>query len=273
MSKASICVLLCVVMLGAWRPAYADTAAALTEVYADNGLPEWGRPVQKGLHGLIGAGLFRGDRLVSDPRTRTALLPVVLMTWDDLAYWSITGGGVWLLQFVDVPVRVGAGVKVHPGYTPGDDPDLAGMQKRKSSFDGYVNALWKTELVNIGAAYYHDIGRVTRGDAVTVRLSRHIPLTSKITLTPRAGVEYQSASLVRYYYGVTPSEALPDRPEYTGHHAVNYGAGAAAVYRLGSSWSLLGGFFATHLGNGISDSPIVLKRHTKVAFFGLGWTF
>jgi outer membrane scaffolding protein for murein synthesis (MipA/OmpV family) len=273
MMRATVFILLCAIILCAWRPAFADSAAALTEVYGDNGLPEWGKPKPEGLHGLLGPALFRGDRIIGDPRPRTTVFPFVLMTWDDFAYWSITGGGVWLLHFVDLPLRIGAGVKVHPGYRPENNPDLTGMEKRQPSVDGYVNALWKMELVNIGATFYHDIGRVTGGDAVTVRLSHHIPVTPKITLTPRAGVEYQNASLVRYYYGVTPSEALPDRPEYTGHHAVNYGAGAAAVYRLTPSWSLLGGFFATHLGNGISDSPIVLKRHTKVWYFGGGWTF
>jgi MipA family protein len=266
-------ILVCLVILCAWRPAYADIAAALTEVYADNGLPNEERYPSEGLHGFLGTGLARGDRMVGNPRLETVLLPVVLMTLDDWAYWSITGGGVWLPRFVDVPVRMGVGVKVHPGYRPGVDPDLAGMEKRKSSFDGYVNVLWKMELVNIGATYYRDIGRVTRGDSVTIRLSHHIPVTPKLTLTPRAGVEYQSASLVRYYYGVTLSEATLDRPEYSGHHTVNYGGGAAVAYRFDPSWSLVGGFFVNHLGNGIGDSPIMPKRHTQVMFLSAGWTF
>jgi len=266
-------VLICMLMLFAWRPAYADTAAAINEVYADNGLPDGGRPAREGLHGLLGAGWFKGDRIIGDPRRRTVLLPVVLLTWEDWAYWSITGGGVWLFRLEGLPLQFGAGVKVHPGYGPDDDQDLAGMQKRKSSVDGYVNALWKMELVNIGAAYYHDIGNVTHGDTATLGLSHHIRVTPKFTLTPRAGIEFQSVRLVNYYYGVTPDEALPDRPAYTGHHAVNYGAGAAAVYRLKGSWSLVGGFFTTHLGNGIADSPIMLKRHTKVSYFGAGWSF
>ena len=273
MSRVSIYVLLCVVMLCAWRPAYADTAAAFTEVYADNGLPDWGRPAPEGLHGLVGAAWFKGDRLVGDPRRRTILLPLVLLTWEDRAYWSVTGGGVWLYDSHHWPLRIGAGVKVHPGYDPAEDPDLVGMRKRRSSVDGYVNVLWKMELVNIGAAYYRDIGHVTRGDSATIRLSHHIRVTPQFTLTPRAGVEYQSARLVSYYYGVTQSEATPERPEYTGHHAVNYGAGASAMYRLNQSWSLLGGYFAAHLGNGISDSPILARRRTQVAFFGAGWTF
>ena len=273
MFRPTLYILFTLTLLCAWRPASADNAAALTEVYGDNGLPEWGRPGPQGLHGLLGEAWVRGDRIGGDPRLRAAFLPVVLMSWDDRAYWSLTGGGVWLLHFVEIPVRIGAGVKVRPGYSPEGNLDLTGMQKRKTSVDGYVNALWKMELVNIGVTYYHDIGKVTRGDAVTIRLSHHIPVTPKFTLTPRLGVEYESTRLVSYYYGVTPEEALPDRPEYIGHHAVNYGAGAAAVYRFSASWSLIGGFFATHLGNGISDSPVVPQRHTKVAFFGLGWTF
>lgn len=84
-------ILLCTIMLFAWRPAYADIAAAFTEVYADNGVPDGGRPATEGLHGLLGAGWFKGDRIVGDPRYRTVLLPIVLLTWKDWAYWSITG--------------------------------------------------------------------------------------------------------------------------------------------------------------------------------------
>src|SRR5512147_1862039 len=158
MFRPTLYILLTLTLLCAWRPASADNAAALTEVYADNGLPEWGRPGPEGLHGLIGEAWFRGDRVGGDPRLRGVFLPLVLMTWDDWAYWSITGGGVWLLHFVDMPAQIGAGVKVRPGYSAEGNPDLAGMQERKSSVDGYVNVLWKMELVNIGATYYHDIG-------------------------------------------------------------------------------------------------------------------
>jgi MipA family protein len=274
MSKSCVLVLLSAIILFICRPpAYADTATAISEVYLDNGLPVWEQPAQEGLYGILGAGYFRGTRITGDPRLRTVFLPVVLLGWENKAFWSISGGGVWLYHSRHQPFKLGIGLKVHPGYDPDGDPNLIGMEKRYTSIDGSVNALWETRLVNIGASYYHDISHVTRGESGTIRLSHHIQITPKLTVTPRAGLEYEDARLVGYYYGVQPSEALPDRPAYTGHHVVNYGIGAVAVYRLSRSWSLVGGFFANHLSNGISDSPIVLQRHTKVAFLSAGWTF
>ncbi len=261
------------VLLVASGRAYADTATALTEVYVDTGVPTEQPLAPTGLHGILGAGLFNGERIIGDAHRRTILLPIVLMTYKDLAYWSIGGGGVWLYHSDDRSLKFGAGLKIHPGYRPDDDPELAGMEKRKSSIDGYLNALWQTSAVNIGVTYYHDVGRVSRSDAVTIRISHNFQITPDFRLTPSAGLEWESARLVDYYYGVRSSEALPNRPAYTGHETVNYGAGMMGAYRISRSWCLLAGLYATHLSDGISDSPIVTRRQTKVAYFGAGWIF
>ena len=273
MAGSLMFVLVWAAVLFACSPAYADMAATLTEIYTDSGVPEKERPAPSHFHGFLGVGEFHGERIVGDARRRTVLLPVVLLTYRDLVYWSISGGGAWLYHSDDRSFKAGVGVKVHPGYKPGDDPDLDGMEKRQSSFDGYINALWKTPVVNVGAAYYHDIGRVTNGDMLTIRLSHTFQITPDFRLTPNAGLEWERSKVVNYYYGVRPGEALPDRPSYVGHDSVNYGAGVTGAYYLGRSWSLLAGIHATHLSNGISDSPIVQRRHTKVAFFSAGWTF
>lgn len=273
MIKSLMYVLTAATALLVFRPAYADTSTALTEVYTDTGVPAEEQPAAKGLHGILGAGFFNGERIVGIAHRRTVLLPIVLMTYKDWAYWSIGGGGVWLYHSDDRSLKFGAGLKFHPGYRPDDDPELAGMERRKSSIDGYLNAVWQTPVVNIGVRYYYDIGRVSRGDAATIRVSRNFSITPDLRLTPSVGLEWESARLVDYYYGVKPSEALPDRSAYTGHESVNYGAGMTGAYRLSRSWCLLAGLYATHLSDGISDSPIVDRRHIKVAFFGAGWVF
>ncbi len=273
MLKATAYGLLCLAFLGVCQPAHADTAGELTEAYIDAGVPDGATITPSGFHGILGAGLVNGERIVGDARRRTVLLPLVLMTYEDWAYWSIGGGGVWLYHSDDRSLRFGLGLKLHLGYRPDDDPELAGMEKRKSSIDGYANALWQTPVVNIGATYYHDIGKVSRGDAATVRISHNFQITPDLRLTPSVGLEWESAGLVNYYYGVRPSETLPDRPAYAGHESVNYGAGVTGAYRLRRSWYLLAGLYAIHLSDGISDSPIVKRRHTKVGYVGAGWRF
>ncbi|MDA8422891.1 MAG: hypothetical protein M0Z89_06120 [Nitrospiraceae bacterium] len=128
----------CMILLFAGSFAFADTAADLTEVYTDSGMPGLAYTTPSGVHGIIGAGLFNGERIIGDTRRRTALLPIVLMTYQD---WA---------------------------YRPDDNPDLAGMEPRSTSLDGFVNGLWKTPVVNVGVRFYHDIGHVSRGDSLTL---------------------------------------------------------------------------------------------------------
>ncbi|HEX9020416.1 MAG TPA: MipA/OmpV family protein, partial [Nitrospirota bacterium] len=225
--------------LFAFQPAYADTTTALTEVYTDTGVPasREGQPPE-GLHGIIGAGVFNGERILGDARRRSVLLPIILMTYQDRAYWSIGGGGFWLYHSDDRSLKLGAGLKLHPGYRPDGDQELAGMEKRRSSIDGYLNAVWQNPVVDFGITYYRDIGRVSRGDAATIRVSHNFQITPDIRLTPSVGLEWESAKLVNYYYGVKPSEAQPGRPAYTGRKTINYGVGMTGAYRLSRSWCL-----------------------------------
>ncbi len=245
-----------------------------TETYTDVGAPAAAQAARpSGLHGILGAGLFNGQRIIGDDGRRTALLPLVLMRYDDWAYWSLTGGGVWLAQSGDHSLRFGAGVRLHGGWRAGDDPDLAGMESRRGSLDGYLNAVWRTSLVTIGAHYYHDVLDASRGDAASLRLSKRFRAGEDVWLTPSIGAEWQNSERVDYYYGVRPEEALPSRPAYTGVATINANAGLAGSCRLSPSWSLLGGVFLTRFGSGIVESPIVTRRWSTLVYAGVGWRF
>jgi outer membrane protein len=254
-------------------PAFADTAGDLTEVYTDTGVPRFGQTAVPGFHGILGVGLFNGERIIGDSRRRTIPLPVVLLTYQDWAYWSIGGGGVWLYQSDDHALKFGVGMKFHPGYRPDDDPVLAGMERRRTSLDGYANTLWRTPLANVGLRYYRDIAGVSKGNAVSFRLSRNFRIKERVRLTPSISAEWSDAKYVDYYYGVRPAEALPDRPSYIGRDTVNIGVGIAGSYRVSRSWSLLAGLYGTRFGSGIADSPIVPRSFTTLAYFGAGWLF
>ncbi len=253
-------------------PAMAQEDAA--ETYTDVGAPASAQAAApSGLHGIIGAALFNSQRIIGDDGRRTALLPLVLMRYEDWAYWSLTGGGVWLAQTEDHSLRFGAGVRIHGGWRPDDDPNLQGMETRRSSLDGYLNAVWRTAPVTVGVHYYHDVLDANRGDAASLRLSRRFKAGKYLSLTPSIGVEWQNSRRVNYYYGVRPEEALPGRPAYTGTETVNTNAGLAAGYRLTESWLLSAGAFLTRYGSGITDSPIVVKRSSTTVYAGAGWRF
>jgi outer membrane protein len=254
-------------------PVFAEEEA--TETYTDAGGAAQDQQASppSGFHGLLGAGLFSGQRIIGDDGRRTGLLPIVLLRYKDVAYWRLTGGGVWLLQTEDHSLWFGAGVRIHSGWRPEDDPNLAGMETRKSSLDGYLNALWRTPVVTIGVHYYHDILNANRGDAASLRLSRNFKISDNMRLTPSIGAEWQNSDRVDYYYGVHPDEALPSRPVYAGTATINTDAGIAGAYRLSHSWALLGGIFTTRYGDGVEDSPIVVRRYSTHVYAGAGWRF
>jgi outer membrane scaffolding protein for murein synthesis (MipA/OmpV family) len=254
-------------------PIYAEQE--VTEIYTDTGVPirEEGVSEPAGFHGTLGVGFFGSKKIIGDGGTIIAVSPVVMLRYKDLAYWSLGGGGVWLLQADDHSLRFGAGIRTHPGWGPGKDPYLAGMETRKGSLDGYLNVVWKTPIVTTGVGYYHDVLNAKRGDTASLRFSKNIMLSEDLRLTPSVGGEWRSNERVDYYYGVHYDEVLPVRPAYTGTATVNMNAGLASVYHLSHSWNLLGGVFMTRYGNGIVDSPIVTRRFSTLVYLGAGWSF
>ena len=253
--------------------AHADETADFAEPTAVTGTLAQELPEAKGLHGLLGAGVIGGMRIVGEKNEYVLPVPLVFLTYSDWAYWNFLSGGVWPVQSPDHSMRLGIGIKVRPGWRPGDDALLSGMSDRRTSIDGAVNALWKTPFVTVSASYYHDILGVYDGDSAMLRVSRSIQAGPRAVLIPALSVEWQSNRLVNYYYGVSDAEATTSRPAYQGHDTVNVRAGLFASYGITRSWSLLGGCNVTRLGDGVSDSPIVLNRYVTFGFLGAGWRF
>lgn len=269
--KTAIAIMLVVIF---FSPVFAQEENP-AETYTDTGMtaPGVGAGEPSGFHGILGGGFFTAKRIFGDNHRLIHIEPVVLMRYEDIAYWSLNGGGVWLAQTDDHSLRFGAGAREHIGWAPGFDPYRAGMANRKGSIDGYLNAVWMTPLATFGAHYYHDILHADRGDSASIRISKKLDLGNELWLIPSIGAEWQSRAQVGYYYGVRPEEELPTRPAYAGASTVNANIGVAGLYHLSHSWSLLGGFFVTRYGNGIVDSPIVTMRYQPLIYFGAGWRF
>jgi len=245
------------------------------ETYADTGIPadETGAARPSGFHGVLGGGFFTEHRIFGDNHLMIAVTPVFLMRYEDIAYWSLNSGGVWLAQTADHSLRFGAGARRHPAWANGFDPFRVGMAERTGSIDGCLNAVWRSSLAIVGIRYYHDIVHESRGDSASIRISKKIDLGHGLQLIPSIGAERQSKAQVDYYYGVRPEEELPTRPAYTGVSTINVNLGVAGLYDLSHSWSLLGGLFVTRYGDGIVDSPIVTLRYQPLIYLGAGWRF
>ena len=253
--------------------ARADPISDLTEVYTAESATGEVTAAASDFHGFAGAGFFNYEKNTGDGGRKNAVLPLIILTYQDWAYWSIGGGGVWLFQSGDRALKLGMGLKIHRGYTASDDEVFTGMNDRRNSLDGSVNALWKNDWVNTSLHYYHDIGKASSGDSASLKFSHAFSLGQRLRLIPTVGAEWLSMRVVDYYFGVTAAEATAIRPAYTGREAINYNAGLNAIYLLDKSWVLLGGVHLTHLGAGIEDSPLVIHNNSVLLYLGAAWRY
>lgn len=258
----------------------AAFASATANAQNDAGeLEQWHRdldvsrdaPRAGGWDGFVGAGVIAVQGAYGDDRT--TVLPLASVSYKDTLYWRSAGGGAWLLTSDDRRARGGIAVRFRRGYDPDDDAGLDGMAARDTSLEVGVNASIATRAASIGAAYYSDISGTTDGESAMVSISHPIRMGARVRLVPSVGAEWFDANVVSYYYGVRADEATATRPAYEGRATVNVRAGLSAGYALTRNWSLLGGVSYTHLGAGITDSPIVINDRVAALYLGAGWRF
>jgi len=138
----------------------------------------------------------------------------------------------------------------------GDSPALAGMETRRRTAEGGLRARLRAGRWHAGLRAVTDL--LGRHDGQVVTAEAGVRLGGRrLSLSPTAGVEWQSTAFVDYYYGVRPAEARPGRPAYAPGSAANPFVGAAARMRLGGSWGLFGYLRHTWLDRAVTDSPIV----------------
>lgn len=267
---------------GKWLCGVVLTMAASTPVLAQDVLTELNQAMEQSTptaepvakdhwRGFLGVGVVALDHPVAD--RQAVLLPLVSVTYRDTLYLSGGSVGAWLLKSDDRRVRLGVALKGRSGYDPDDYDGLAGMEKRDTSAEAGVKVIWHTRPVNVSLGFFTDVSDRSKGSSASLSLSHAFRLSEGWSLIPSVGAEWLSDQVVDYYYGVLPGEALPTRPAYNGTSTVNLRGALLVHYRLARRWSLFGGASYTHLGSGITDSPIILHDGVAAAFVGGGWHF
>lgn len=93
----------------------------------------------------------------------------------------------------------------------------------------------------------------------------------EIALT--VGVEWKSADLVGYYYGVTPEESFPGRRMYDGKSGANTYARLSARHAFNNHWQLVSMVEREFLSDAITDSPVVVDHKVDTFYLGLYYRF
>ncbi|MGF6870889.1 MipA/OmpV family protein [Paraburkholderia sp. MM5477-R1] len=172
-------------------------------------------------------------------------------------------------KWSDVTVTLRGKFDVFGGYKGSDASILSGMENRSGAF-WYGPALaWKTAFGTLSGDYL--LGG-NKGETANLDFSKSFDL-GNWSVEPHAGIEWLSSKYVNYYYGVRPSEVQAGRPEYTGKASYDMSIGTRVDYRFTRHQMVSFDLGVTHLGSGITDSPIVGKRYIPQVKLGYLYQF
>lgn len=158
------------------------------------------------------------------------------------------------------------------GYDPDDSDELAGMRERDFTLDAGFSVTSGGDWGVASLKAMADALGVHEGYEISATYA--YPLTfERLTVVPSIGAHWLSSDLVDYYYGVRNDEATAARPAYSGKAVFNTSASLTAVYELSDSWEIIGGGQYTHLGDEITDSPIIERDREVILYSGIVYRF
>lgn len=222
---------------------------------------------------LVGIGVGLVPAYSGANEMRAMVLPVVRLSYRDRLYWNALQGGAWLWDSDDRSVRVGLAIETRFGWRAEDGTRVEGMQTREFSIEGGPAVQWRTSVGVFNAGVSHDLGGASDGLSAQLQWIRALTTGPRLRLNGSLGVQWTSARMTDYYFGVRPIEARAGRPVYAAGSTLAIQAGVNGAFALSERGSVLFGAIVNRLGDAAADSPITETRLQGVVYAGYGWTF
>jgi outer membrane protein len=220
----------------------------------------------------LGLGVYSSPRPYVGAENSTILGPVVELSYKKLYVQGIQAGYHFFdTERFSLDARVGI---VFNALDPEDSDALEGMNKRRESIEGGVVFAWKPGKYRLSTAAYTDLLGRSYGQQASVDFSRSWTFNRyKWGFAPSIGVVWQSSNFVDYYYGVTPEEARPGRPPFSGQSVINFRSSLFGFFYVNMRVRLAGYVAIQRLDNEILDSPIVDQERGIFGLLGITYRF
>ncbi len=194
--------------------------------------------------------------------------PIPLVYFDD-KWVNLYGNDLDLKlgHWDNVSVALRANYALGEGYDASDADILDGMQKRRGGLWAGPSIAWQTDFGTLSANY---LLAGNKGQRALLGFTKQF-VDGDVTFSPYARVAWLNSQYVDYYYGVRDSEARPGRQAYEGESTYNVTAGLRIGYTLTPHQRLHLDANVTHLGSGITDSPLVGR--SSVPKISLGYLY
>ncbi len=171
----------------------------------------------------------------------------------------------------DFSVRTMVGIG--EGYKASKSVDLSGMEARNGSiYLGGATTL-HAGFADVSLDYLEDVSGNSKGSRLKLGIERSFVFERRYQVTPHASVTRLDAKYVDYYFGVEPSEASSERPEYRGKPTADTEIGVRFVSLITLQQRLLLDVTDTRWGSGITGSPLVDRKSTPGALLGYIYSF
>jgi outer membrane protein len=159
------------------------------------------------------------------------------------------------------------------GYDDSDSDYLDGMHDRKMTIDAGAQLAYFDGWGKTTVSFVNDILSKHNGHQIDLSYQKRIKLDDNLSITPLAGLIYQSNNLADYYYGVRRDEAIAGRAKYTAGDSYNPYIGINVNHKLGENWSVIANAQLQWFDDEIKDSPIVDKDHQLFIMAGAAYNF
>lgn len=205
--------------------------------------------------------------------SETVLQPIPAITYNgERLQWlgpnvqyGIVGSGKFRLA-LSASYRIGA-------YEEDDSPVLAGLGDRDSTLLAGLGVRYEIPGgINLLARYEHDVLDRIGGGQARVRLSKGFQ-AGIFRLVPQLSVNWLSADLANYDFGVPPSAATPERPAWDVGSAVSLEVGFGSFIELTEDWRIVLNLSLEQFDDNVGDSPIVDTDRVVRGFAALTYVF
>ncbi len=171
-------------------------------------------------------------------------------------------------------VRIAATGSYRMGVYEEDDSDfLAGLGDRKDTL--MAGLAIEAELpggFDLFAGYQHDVLNEIGGGAAQIGIKRSFQL-GMLRFSPNIAINWLSANLSNYDFGVEENKAKPERPAYLPGETFSAEFGLGLSIELAEKWLFFANSNIELFNNKVIDSPIVSEDYVIKSFSGLGYIF
>jgi len=233
------------------------------------GVAQAGEEFPSALTGDIGLGAYYTRSIIRDGNDALSVLPYADFDYGRM-FARVDTLGVKMLKLGYGHLELIGRISMD-GFST-DAPGLRGLGSRENSLPLGIGTLQVTPMGGFWINAFHDVHR-SHGDWFEAIYGGEFA-SQRVTFYPLLGAEYQSREYVRYYYGISPQEAL--NSQYTAYQpggSFNDFIGLIADIELTEGYHL--NCYVRHkwLGGAIRSSPIVSRGYLDTGYLALSYRF